>query len=178
MVKDIFPGQESSFPPFPRPMADVNGTLFFIANDGIHVKGALIPIVVLTRGLHGSVRLVRNPGTVPMMGDGFLMRSGGETWGPVSPDNVQETGVSPGGRSGSPIVTAEAEQVERTRRKPCSRPRSDVFVPYRVSSVVCYSWIRNRTYRRTPRRTCEASLFPGSPPYVGVRRPSPTLMNW
>jgi hypothetical protein len=47
--------------------------------------------------------------------------------------NIQETGVSPGGRSGSPIVTAEAEQVERTRRKPWSRPRSDVFVPYRAS---------------------------------------------
>jgi hypothetical protein len=34
-----------------------------------------------------------------------------------SPDNVQETGVSPGGRSRFPIVAAEAEQVERTRRK-------------------------------------------------------------
>jgi hypothetical protein len=30
-----------------------------------------------------------------MMADGSLLRSGGETWGPVSPDNVQETGVSP-----------------------------------------------------------------------------------
>src|SRR6266511_5752299 len=28
--------------------------------------------------------------------------SGDEPWGPVWPDNVQETGVSPGGRSGSP----------------------------------------------------------------------------
>jgi hypothetical protein len=43
-----------------------------------------------------------------MMADGSLLRSGGETWGPVSPDNVHETGVSPGGRSGSPIVAAEA----------------------------------------------------------------------
>jgi hypothetical protein len=31
---------------------------------------------------------------------------------PVSPDNVQETGVSPGGQSGSRMVAAEAEQLE------------------------------------------------------------------
>src|SRR6266540_7081931 len=49
------------------------------------------------------------------------------TWRPVSPDNVQETGVSPGGRSGSAIVAAEAEQVERTRRKTCSRARIEVI---------------------------------------------------
>jgi hypothetical protein len=30
-----------------------------------------------------------------MMTNGSLLRSGGETWGPVSPDNVHETGVSP-----------------------------------------------------------------------------------
>ncbi len=64
------------------------------------------------------------------MDDGSLLRSGSETWGPVSPDNVHETGVSPGGQSGSPIVAAEAEQVERTRRKTWSRARSEVFVPY------------------------------------------------
>ena len=29
-----------------------------------------------------------------MISDGSLLRSGGETWGPVSPDNVHETGVS------------------------------------------------------------------------------------
>ncbi len=44
-------------------------------------------------------------------------RWGGGPWGSVWPDNVQETGVSPGGRSGSPIVAAEAEQVERTTKK-------------------------------------------------------------
>jgi hypothetical protein len=65
------------------------------------------------------------------MAEGSQLRSGGETWGPVSPDNVQKTGVSPGGQSGSPIVAAEAEQVERTRRKTWSRFRSEVFVPYR-----------------------------------------------
>jgi hypothetical protein len=59
-----------------------------------------------------------------MMANGSLLRSGGETWGPVSPDNVHETGVLPGGQSGSLIVPAEAEQVERTRRKPWSRARS------------------------------------------------------
>jgi hypothetical protein len=31
-----------------------------------------------------------------MMADGSLLRSGGETWGPVSPENVHETGISPG----------------------------------------------------------------------------------
>jgi hypothetical protein len=35
------------------------------------------------------------------------LRSGGETWGPVSPDNVHESGASPGGQSGSPIVAAD-----------------------------------------------------------------------
>ena len=34
-----------------------------------------------------------------------------------------------------PIVDAEAEQVERTRRKTWSRARSEVFVPYRLSST-------------------------------------------
>jgi hypothetical protein len=48
-----------------------------------------------------------------------------------SPDNVHETGVSPGGQSGSPIVAAEAEQVERTRRKTWLSAQSEVFVPYR-----------------------------------------------
>jgi hypothetical protein len=49
----------------------------------------------------------------------------------LSPDNVHETGVSPGGQSRFPVVAADAEQVERTRRKTCSRARSEVFVPYR-----------------------------------------------
>ena len=67
-----------------------------------------------------------------MMADGSLLRSGGETWGPVSPDNVHETGVSPGGRFGSPIVAAEAEQVERKSKKDLvTGPRSEVFVPFR-----------------------------------------------
>jgi hypothetical protein len=61
------------------------------------------------------------------MAEGSQLRSGGETWGPVSPDNVQETGVSPGGQSGSPIVAAEAEGVERTRRKTWSPARSEVL---------------------------------------------------
>jgi hypothetical protein len=77
----------------------------------------------------GSVRLVRNPGTVPMMADGSLLRSGGETWGPVSPDNVQETGVWPGGQSEFPIVVAEAKQVERTGRNTCLRAESEFLCP-------------------------------------------------
>jgi hypothetical protein len=36
-----------------------------------------------------------------MMADGSLLRSEGETWGPVSPDNVHERGVSRGGQPGS-----------------------------------------------------------------------------
>jgi hypothetical protein len=35
-----------------------------------------------------------------------------------------------------PIVAAEAEKVERTRRKPWSRPRSDVFVPYSLPALI------------------------------------------
>jgi len=38
----------------------------------------------------GPVRLYRNPETDPMMADGSLLRSGGETWGPVSPENVEK----------------------------------------------------------------------------------------
>jgi hypothetical protein len=41
--------------------------------------------------------------------------------------------VTPGGRSGSPIVAAEAEHVERTRRKTWSGARSEVIVPYEGS---------------------------------------------
>ena len=52
-----------------------------------------------------------------------------EPWGPVWPDNVEKTGVSPGGQSGSPTVTAEAEQVERTRGKTWSRVRSRFLCP-------------------------------------------------
>src|SRR6266545_2065957 len=63
------------------------------------------------------------------MDDGSLLRSGSETWGPVSPDNVHETGVSPGGQSGSPMVAADAEQVERTRGKTWSRARSRFLCP-------------------------------------------------
>jgi hypothetical protein len=55
--------------------------------------------------------------------------------GPVSPNNVHETGVSPGGKSGSPIVAPYAEQVERTRRKTWSRARSEVLVPLQAVST-------------------------------------------
>jgi SAM-dependent methyltransferase len=40
----------------------------------------------------------------------------------------------PIGESGSTIVAAEAEQVERTRRKNWSRARSEVFVPHRLTA--------------------------------------------
>jgi len=38
----------------------------------------------------------------------------------------------PVGQSGSPIVAAEAEQVERTRRETWSRALSEVLVPFRA----------------------------------------------
>jgi hypothetical protein len=64
-----------------------------------------------------------------MMADGSLLRSGGETWEPVSPDNVRETGVS--------LRTVPIPHLGRggaagraTRRKTWSRARSEVFVPY------------------------------------------------
>jgi hypothetical protein len=66
------------------------------------LKGALIPIVALTRGFPLAPFGWSGTGDCPMMADGSLLRSGGETWGPVWPDNVQKTGVSPGGQSGSP----------------------------------------------------------------------------
>jgi hypothetical protein len=122
-----------------------------------------------------------------MMADGSLLRSRAETWGAVWPDNVHETGVSPGGWPGipswprkrnrsselderpdhgpdprflcptahgvrcgptmftkqvsppggwsdPPIVAAEVEQVERTRRRTWSRARSEVSVPFRPES--------------------------------------------
>jgi hypothetical protein len=50
-----------------------------------------------------------------MMADGSLLRSGGKTWGPVSPDNVHETGVPPGGWSGSPIDTPRPRRVENSK---------------------------------------------------------------
>jgi len=56
--------------------------------------GELVSTMALTRRFPlAPVRLVRNPETVPMMADGSLLRSAGETWGPVSPDNEHETGV-------------------------------------------------------------------------------------
>jgi hypothetical protein len=51
------------------------------ARSNVGMKGALIPLVALTRGF----ALVRSAGpepeTVPMMADGSLLRSGGETGG-------------------------------------------------------------------------------------------------
>jgi hypothetical protein len=60
-----------------------------------------------------------------MMADGSLLRSGGETWGPVSPDNVQETGVLPGGQRGFPVVAAppsKSSEVTRQDLKGASIP--------------------------------------------------------
>jgi hypothetical protein len=56
-----------------------------------------------------------------MMADGSLLRSGGETWGPVSPDNVEKTGVWSIEQTGFPVWPPRTEQVERTRRKTWSQ---------------------------------------------------------
>jgi hypothetical protein len=72
-----------------------------------------------------------NPETVPLMADGSLLRSGGESWAPASPDNVRETGVSAGGQLGIPR-SRRARQVERTRRKTWSRGPIRGLWPTRV----------------------------------------------
>ncbi|SRR6266508_55810 len=63
----------------------------------------------------------------------------------------------PIGRSGFPVMAAEAEQVERTRRKTWSRPRSEVLVLYR----------RTRGYRASRAR-------PGSSDSPTLGCPSPS----
>jgi hypothetical protein len=56
--------------------------------------------------------------------------------GPVSPDNVQETGVSPDERSRSPIVAGERSRSSELEERTWSRPRSDVFVPYSLPALI------------------------------------------
>jgi hypothetical protein len=56
------------------------------------------------RILHPAVKIADPfglPSDPPWCGDAFHL-SGDGTWAPVSPDNVHETVVSPGGQSGSP----------------------------------------------------------------------------
>jgi hypothetical protein len=68
---------------------------------------------------------------------------------PVSPDNVHETGASPRWTVWIPHVAAEAERVERTRKKTWSRTRSEVFVAYTPSSI------GTEGIFRLPNRTCD-----------------------
>jgi hypothetical protein len=63
-----------------------------------------------------------------MMADGSLLRSRGETWGPVSPDNVEKTGVW----SGSPIVAARGRAGRTNSKKDLVTGRSELFVPFRL----------------------------------------------
>jgi hypothetical protein len=57
----------------------------------------------------GNRRQARCLRTAPL-GNGFHRRRPQMSHGgPVSPDNVEKTAVSPGGHFGSPTVTAEAE---------------------------------------------------------------------
>jgi hypothetical protein len=103
-----------------------------LANASDHLKGTSIPIGIMTSGFPS--RLMRLPAvphdaamhsTHPEMGHGLR----------CPPDNVHETGVSSGGPSGSPIVAAEAEQVEQLEERPGHGSRSEVFVPFRPSSA-------------------------------------------
>jgi hypothetical protein len=55
--------------------------------------------------------------------------SGDERWGPVWPDNVQETGVSPGGQPGSPIMAADAQQVRQLEERPGHGPDPRFLCP-------------------------------------------------
>jgi hypothetical protein len=67
-----------------------------------------------------------------MMADGSLLRSGGATWGPVSPDNVDETGVSPLDILDSPSWPPRRSRSSKLQVRTWSRARSKVLVPYRV----------------------------------------------
>jgi hypothetical protein len=113
------------------------------------VKGALIPIVALTRGFPlAPFGWSGTPETVPMTDRSFL-RSRGETWGPVSPENAEKTGVWSVGQPGFPVVAAEAVQVERTRRKTWSRARSEVSVPYSLRFLhFSTKWVAARDSER------------------------------
>ncbi len=63
-----------------------------------------------------------------------------------------------------PIVAAEAEQVERTRRKTWSRARSEVFVPHRlVGRTIC----RDRVLRLGRGGGCRLGRSRGAPPGPG-----------
>jgi hypothetical protein len=66
-----------------------------------------------------------------MMVDGSLLQSGGETWGPVWPDNVHETGVSLDGQSAFPIVAARRSRSSNSKNDLVKGPDPRVFVPFR-----------------------------------------------
>src|SRR6266545_5708134 len=53
--------------------------------------------------------------------------------GPVWPDDVQETGVSLDGQSGSPFVAAEAQQVEQLEEDLVTGPDPRFLCPSRKS---------------------------------------------
>ena len=77
---------------------------------------------LVTGPIRGFCALHLNPETVPMMSDGSLLRSGGETWGPVSPDNVHETGVSlhRGRQGGAVRANAKKDLVKLAIRGFCA----------------------------------------------------------
>ena len=70
-----------------------------------------------------------------MMVDGSLLRSGGETWEPVSQDNVHETGVSPGEHLDPHAWPPETEQVERTRGNLVTGPIRGSYALQAVSTA-------------------------------------------
>src|SRR6266540_5793097 len=105
--------------------------------DGEHqgsLKGAFIPIGGLTSGFPHQ---------------GSLGRGG--PWGSVWPNNVEKTGVWSIGQPGFLVVAAEAEQVERTRRKTWSRAESEFLCPSRRLLLTA------RTARSRISRSCRAT---------------------
>ncbi len=67
-----------------------------------------------------------------MMANGSLLRSGGETWGPVSPENVHETGVSPGDSLDPPSWPRRRNRSSDSKKDLVTRPIRG-FVPYTPS---------------------------------------------
>jgi hypothetical protein len=75
--------------------------------------------------------------------------------GPMSPDNVYETGVSPRGRMGSRSWAPGPSRSSELEEKTWSRARSEFFVPYRPPtrsrSKLSVDQVRGRARRRDER---------------------------
>jgi hypothetical protein len=105
------------------------------------------------------------------MADVSLLRSGGETWGPVSPDNVQETGVSPVDGLDLAWWPRRRSRSSELEEGPGHRPNPRFLCPSGI-----YGWEPARSLDRWRVRGCGASarcrLVPaGSRERLGLRAP-------